>query len=427
MSYEQWDRDPEGSEYPYQAYYYQPQRDKRKKKRTGLLVVLVLLALVTGAISWTVNFMDLQVRQDENALTISYGEDEPQKPLEVVEEGTPEQVERTAPEENELTISRTPAGVENRPVDDAKALSLQQIYEKVYPSVASISCIKAGGSGTGTGIVMTRNGYVITNYHVIEDAQQIYVLLGESDRYEAQLVGGDEITDLAVLKIEAADLPCAEFGDSDMLRVGDVVVAIGDPLGTQLRGTMTDGIVSAINRDLNLSGRKMTLIQTNAALNSGNSGGPLINCYGQIVGINTMKMSSFYSDGTTVEGLGFAIPITQAKPILDELITQGYVSGRPAIGIQGQAIDLRGQLFYHLPSGVIITGILEDSDAHQKGLEPDDVIVEFDGIRVSSLDDLVAAKDDCEAGDNVELTIYRGGRYYRVQITLMDQIKPDIY
>ena len=171
----------------------------------------------------------------------------------------------------------------------------------------------------------------------------------------------------------------------------------------------------------------MTLIQTNAALNSGNSGGPLINCYGQVIGINTMKMSSYSATSATVEGLGFAIPITAAKPILDELISQGYVSGRPAIGIQGQTLDLRSQVFFHMPSGVVITAVEPGSDAEAKGLEPDDVIVGFNDTAISSLEDLVAVKNDLDSGDMVTLTIYRGGRYYEVDITLMDQTTAEIY
>ena len=435
MSYDEHNEFDQPYEYygTYHSYTnYRPPR-RRKKSRTGLLVVLILLALVTGIVSWAMNFMNLQVGRDKDSVTVSVRDRDTPLPENMVSTEPTDEVqmpEEAYPAETDgshiLGIGETPLSVENRPAEDEKALSLQQIYEKVSPSVASISCVNAGGMGTGTGIVMSRDGYVITNYHVIEDAQQIYVLLGENDQYPAELVGGDETTDLAVLKVEAQDLEAAEFGDSDMLRVGDAVVAIGDPLGTQLRGTMTDGIVSAINRDLNLSGRQMTLIQTNAALNSGNSGGPLINCYGQVVGINTMKMSNYYSS-SSVEGLGFAIPITQAKPILDELISQGYVSGRPAIGISGQTIDLRIQLFYHLPSGVIITEIVDGSDAANKGLEADDVIVAFGEDKISSLDDLVMAKEGYAAGDTVRLTVYRQGRYYHVDITLMDQITPDIY
>ena len=416
------------SGYPEYDDYYYP-HPQPKKKRTGLLAVLVILALVIGAASWVINMLGVNWEYDKDNAVLTIGGKKEESSAPAVEQTTELSAEPIkAPESyGGLAVVKSPQSVENRPAEDDKALSLQQIYEKVGPSVASISCVMHSGSSTGTGIVMSRDGYVITNYHVIENAQRIDVLLENDASYTAELVGGDETTDIAVLKVAAADLIPAEFGDSDALRVGDAVVAIGDPLGTELRGTMTDGIVSAINRDLNLSGRQMTLIQTNAALNSGNSGGPLINCYGQVIGINTMKMSSYSATSATVEGLGFAIPITAAKPVIDELISQGYVSGRPAIGIRGQSLDLRAQLFYHLPSGVIITEILADSDAAQKGLDTDDVIVAFDGTPISSLEDLVRAKSDSTAGETVNLTIYRRGSYYQVDVVLMDQITPDIY
>ncbi len=423
------------SDYPEYNDYYPKHRSE--KKRSGLLVILVVLAMVTGAASWAVNVLD--VRMDLSRLESLFGaeqekEQEAAAPTDVDLQEAAVKAPAEVPDQAAVTnadaaliLEESPQSVETRPAKEDGALSLQQIYEKVGPSVASISCVHQNGTGTGTGIVMSRDGYIITNYHVIEDAQRIYVLLEKDVSYGAELVGGDETTDIAVLKVEAQDLIPAEFGDSNVLRVGDPVVAIGDPLGTELRGTMTDGIVSAINRDLNLSGRKMTLIQTNAALNSGNSGGPLINCYGQVIGINTMKMSSFSSASATVEGLGFAIPMAAAKPVIDELIMQGYVSGRPAIGIQGQTLDLRAQLFYHLPSGIIITGILEHSDAAEKGLGLDDIIVAFDGVPVSSLQDLVQVKSDRTAGESVRLTIYRNGGYYYMDVVLMDQIRPEIY
>jgi len=428
-------RDPRYSDQsgydPYQNYY--TPAGKPKKKHTGLLVVLVILALLTGAASWAVNVLGVRVDIGQKSAVLSIGEPDERTEETVSEpEEVPPSVSEQAPApsasaDSSLQIQDSPLSVENRPAEEENALSLQQIYTKVNPSVASISCVLQNGTGTGTGIVMTQDGYIITNFHVIDNAHQIYVLVEQREPMVATLVGGDETTDIAVLKVEANDLQPAEFGDSDALRVGDTVVAIGDPLGTELRGTMTDGIVSAINRDLNLSGRQMTLIQTNAALNSGNSGGPLINCYGQIIGINTMKMSNYSSTSATVEGLGFAIPITAAKPIIDELIQQGYVSGRPAIGIQGQTLDIRAQFFYHLPSGVIVTGVLEDSDAAAKGLSTDDVIVGFNTDSISSLEDLVAAKNDLTAGETVLLTVYRSGKYYQVNVELMDQISPEIY
>lgn len=451
------------SDYVPYSYYA---AEKRKKKHTGLLVVLTLLALLTGAASWAVNVLGVQVDIGQKGVVLAIGEVQQKAESEQLsqpeadaaltevtppaEPHTPEETAEEPEADAVLEIQTSPASVENRPAAEADALSLQQIYKKVAPSVASISCVLSNGTASGTGIVMSEDGYIITNYHVIESAQAIYVLLDEdatyqaaleggdeaqtkpataqtTKTYQAALVGGDETSDLAVLKVDASGLLPAEFGDSDVLQVGDLVVAIGDPLGAELRGTMTDGIISAINRDLSLNGRQMTLIQTNAALNSGNSGGPLINCYGQVIGINTMKMSNYSSASATVEGLGFAIPITAAKPILDELIEQGYVSGRPAIGITGQTLDLRAQFFYQMPPGVVITSVKEDSDAAVKGLEPDDVIVGLNQTKITSLEDLVSAKSQCDAGDTVTLTIYRGGKYYEVDVVLMDQVSPDIY
>ena len=300
------------------------------------------------------------------------------------------------------------------------ALSLQRIYEKMSPSVVSIIATLKNGTATGTGIIMSESGYIITNHHVIEGAGQLSVLTHDDQQYPAELIGSDTISDLAVLRIEADGLTAAEFGDSDSLRVGDSVVAIGDPLGIQLRGTMTSGIISAINRDLTVEDRKMTLIQTDAALNSGNSGGPLINCYGQVIGINTMKMGSYYA-GTSVEGLGFAIPISVAKPIIDELLENGYVAGRPAIGISGESMPEYARLYYRLPKGVYITYVSETSDAYVKGIRENDIITAVNGIAVTSIDEVNAVKNQYMAGDQITLTVYRDGSYYDVAVKLMDQ------
>ena len=401
--------------------YYSPQKPP-KKSRTGLLVVLVVVSLLFSVLSWVINIPGKEEVEQTPVAEYPQPDAEP-----VAELDFSEPVRDPEPREEEFATESSAQGMENRPISDPNALSLQEIYEKVSPSTASIICTSRTGGSTGTGIVMSKDGYVITNFHVIEGAAEIEVLLHDDTTYGAELVGGDEISDIAVLKVDANDLTPAEFGDSNALRVGDVVVAIGDPLGVELRGTMTDGIVSAINRDLDISGRTMTLIQTNAALNSGNSGGPLINCYGQVIGINTMKMSNWAILSATVEGLGFAIPFAIARPIVDELIGQGYVSGRPAIGIRGETLSLRAQLFYRLPSGVVVTEVTEESDAYEQGMQVDDLIVAFDGISVSSLDGLALAKTDYEVGETVELTVFRDGAYYYVDVELVDQLSPDIY
>ena len=288
----------------------------------------------------------------------------------------------------------------------------------MIPSVVSITSLAAGGTSTGTGIVLTDDGFLVTNYHVVSGAQQILVLLTSGEEYEAVNVGGDETSDLAVLKINARDLTPAEFGSSDDMEVGDAVVAIGDPLGTELRGTMTDGIVCGMQRDVHVGDRTMNLMQTNAALNSGNSGGPLVNMAGQVIGINTMKLSSNY---TPVEGIGFAIPISAAAPILEELAEKGYVSGRPAVGFSLEVLSNRVRLFYDLPGNLYIRSVAENSDAFAKGICAGDVIVAIEGTAVSTLDEFNTVKNRFEAGDTVTLTIFHKGEEMDVKVTLMDR------
>ena len=300
-------------------------------------------------------------------------------------------------------------------------LTLQQIYQQNIPSVVSISCRFPGGTSAGTGVVLTADGFLVTNAHVIEDAQEIGVLLTDGRQFVAQVVGTDAVTDLAVLRIDAQDLIPAVFGDSDQAAVGDTVVAIGDPLGIRLRGTMTDGIISAISRDLEVDGRVMTLLQTNAALNSGNSGGPLINLYGQVIGINTMKIGD-YVTSAGVEGLGFAIPSATVKTIVDQLISQGYVSGRPLLGITGESLSPFYQHYYLLPAGLYITSVETGSPADLAGILPRDILLTLDGVSITSQEDLDRLLLDRQVGDKVILTLYRAGKQGRVELTLTEDM-----
>ena len=300
-------------------------------------------------------------------------------------------------------------------------LTLQQIYQQNISSVVSISCHVSGGASSGTGVVLTAEGYLVTNAHVIEGAQDIQVLLTDGRQFLAQVVGRDTVTDLAVLRIDAEGLTPAVFGDSDQAVVGDTVVAIGDPLGVQLRGTMTDGIISAINRDLEVDGRVMTLLQTNAALNSGNSGGPLINLYGQVIGINTMKIGD-YVTSAGVEGLGFAIPSATVKTIVDQLISQGYVSGRPLLGITGESLSPFYQHYYLLPAGLYITSVETGSPADLAGILPRDILLTLDGVSITSQEDLDRLLLDRQVGDKVILTLYRAVKQGRVELTLTEDM-----
>lgn len=301
-------------------------------------------------------------------------------------------------------------------------LTLQEIYQKLIPSVTSITAVSGSAKSTGTGIIMSQDGYIITNYHVVSSAQTVSVLLSSGEEYAASRVGGDETSDLMVLKIDAEGLVPAEFGASESVQVGDAVVAIGDPLGTELRGTMTDGIICGINRDVVVRNRTMTLMQTNAALNSGNSGGPLVNMAGQVIGINTMKLSSSY---TEVEGIGFAIPISAAKPIVDELVEKGYVSGRPAFGFVVDQLNTRVVLYYNLPGNLYIRQVLEDSDAGRQGVSSGDIILAIDGVKVGTMDEFNTVKNKFTAGDTVTLTIYRQGAERSVDVELMDRADLD--
>lgn len=305
-----------------------------------------------------------------------------------------------------------------QPQPNSASLSFQAIYSKVIPSVVSIRGTQETGTSLGTGVVASADGYIITNSHVIEGCSSVDITLWDEREYPAKLVGRDEESDLAVLKIEAQDLIPAEFGNSDSLQVGDVALAIGNPLGEELRGTMTDGIISAINRDLLVDGNSMVLIQTTAALNAGNSGGALLNAYGQVVGITNMKMSSYYD---TVEGLGFAIPSTTVKSVSDSLIALGHVGGRPTIGITVRALTEESAQSYGTPPGVRVEEVEPASDAFAQGVQVGDVIVQANGTDVTSIEDLNAVKADLGVGDTISLHIYRDGAYLDISVTLVEQ------
>ena len=242
--------------------------------------------------------------------------------------------------------------------------------------------------------------------------------------YDADIIGYDLQTDLAVLKIDAEGLTPAEFGDSNKLQVGELVVAIGNPLGFELYGTTTCGIVSALNREVTMDDRTMKLIQTDAAINSGNSGGPLLNAYGQVVGINSMKMGSSSYGQASVEGLGFAIPIADAKDIIDSLINNGYVTGRPQFGITGVTVTEADAQRFNLPQGVYVYGVGENSAAAKAGIRQGDIITAIDGVEISTMEELNEQKNKHKAGETITLSISRSGETEEVQITL-EEVKQE--
>lgn len=316
----------------------------------------------------------------------------------------------------EITIPTWPTGQgAELPVlrEHGRALTAQEIYKLVNPSVVTVMAdLGDVGVSVGTGVIFTADGYLLTNYHVVEGGQACVVALDTGYSCEAKYVAGDAENDLAVLKIEGEDLPAAGFGDSDLLTVGDKVYAIGNPLGVELRGTLTDGIVSAINRDVEVDGRIMTLIQTNAALNSGNSGGPLINEYGQVVGINVIKMSSDYSN---VEGLGFAIPSASMQRIVNDLLEYGAAQPEPVLGVTvlKAGVQLEEDLW-----GLEAVEVTPGSAADRAGLRVGDFVTSAGGEMLYTSQDLLRVRRQYHLGDEMSMTLWRDGETLEVTLRL---------
>lgn len=301
--------------------------------------------------------------------------------------------------------------------DNLTALSLQKLYEKCTPSVVGISTEKNGKAlGWGTGVIMTADGYVITNAHVLSEADRVDVILHNGKSYNALLVGEDAISDIAVLKVDAKGLTPAQFGDSALVRVGDDAIAIGNPLGEEFSGTMTTGIISGVSRGMRYQNRTMTLLQTNAALNNGNSGGALFNVYGQVVGITNMKLRGTYT--ASIEGIGFAIPTATVKQMVDSILEHGAVVGRPGIGVT--VYYLNGGTGEY-PNGLLVNSVSADSDAEKQGLKPNDIIVEVDGESVTSFDVLRDAIEAKDVGDTITIKVWRAGETITMKIELIDQ------
>ena len=288
-----------------------------------------------------------------------------------------------------------------------EALDYAGIYERTAASAVSIESKHADGYSSGTGVVLTQDGYLIPNAHVVAGAQSVRVILHDNRALPASLVGFDAVEDLAVLKVEAEGLVPAEFGDSNALRIGEPVAALGDSLG--YRATFTDGIVSALDREVQVDDTKMTLIQTSAAINYGNSGGPLFNQYGQVVGINTVKIVS--EDGSA-EGLGFAIPSRRVKYVADRLIAGEEVRA-----------GIFGFMVYRTLAeggGLELQSVERSSDAWAKGLRSGDVLLEANGVPITGLEVLTRLKLDLGAGDSVTLTYLRNGERYTVDVELIE-------
>ena len=298
---------------------------------------------------------------------------------------------------------------------NAEELTTPQVIQNVLPSVVGVNVETMMGAGSGSGIIFSSDGYIVTNQHVIDGAMGIKVKLSDATEYDATIVGQDARTDLAVIKINAKDLPAATIGDSDQLVQGEGVLVIGNPLGETLSGSSTQGIISALGREIEIEGKIMHYIQTDAAINPGNSGGALVNQAGQVVGVTSAKISE-----TSAEGLGFAIPINEAIPVIEDLINNGYVTGRPMIGISGENVSQQVSMTYGLPVGIYVRYVDPQSGAAAGGIQQGDVITALNGKEVQTLAELNNVRDEYKAGDTVTLTVFRNGQEVKVDVVLSE-------
>ena len=403
---------------PYQPYQsYQPQPPKKKKGTTAKIVALILVVAVLGSVGGALL---------TNAISSIYGKYE-----DPAEEPKPQVAEKVEEPAFEREVHKLPESLGTN--DAGKSLSLTQVYEMTVNSVVGINTEittnafgqEAVAASSGSGFILSEDGYIITNAHVVADASSIEVVLFNEDSFEAKLVGADSSFDVAVLKIEAKGLPAVTVGDSDALKVGEDVVAIGNPLG-ELTFTMTNGILSAIDREINIDGNPQNMLQTNAAINSGNSGGPLFDMDGNVIGVTTAKYSGSSLTGTSIEGLGFAIPINEALKVAYDLAEYGYVKGQAYLGVTVKTLDSQTAEYYSLPMGPRVESVSPGSCAEKAGIQVGDIVIRFNGEDVENNAALIAALKRVQAGDTVNATLFRLGGEVEVTITLDEKPSQEV-
>lgn len=387
------------------------------KSHSGIIALLVILVIFLSGIISLLSFMNIRLFQQLSQQTQQMQEMSPMsfKDLDIQDpefrtEPTEIQDPLNNSEDISLSLNQSPQSVDNIPQQGA--LSWQEIYEKNNPSVVSVLTTNDSGTITGSGVVLSDKGYIVTTCRMVHDAETINITLSDGRSYSALVVGADHLTDLAVLYVDAVGLVSAEFGDSDALRVGDSVAAMSGQLG----GTLHDGILSAIYRDMLYLGKNITLIQSSAAISDDASGGPLINCYGQIIGLHTNRLLG----PDAAEGSHFVIPSTTVKFIVDQLIAQGYVSGRPTLGLTGEHITRFDQYYFHIPQGLYLTDISLDSDAHAQGITPGDILISLDGEAITNqiqLDTLVNSRN---IGDSFTALVYHNGQEMTFTLTVTE-------
>ena len=386
-----------------------PRRKKKEKKGIGrrILAAAGALLIVLGCCGGTAYLVNNRWEQR----------------MDQVQENFADQLRDLQNQVNKLTPQSTGVSVSGT-VPAGDALTASQVYARNVHSVVLIESTivsevmgqTATGVASGSGFIMSGDGYVVTNFHVVEGASSVNVVLYDGKSLPAQLVGYDSTNDIALLKVEANGLSPVVLGSSDDLIVGDQVVAIGNPLG-ELTSTLTVGYVSAKERTVSTDGTVMNMIQTDAAINSGNSGGPLFNMKGEVVGITTAKYSGSSSSGASIEGIGFAIPMDDVLEELQELRDFGYIKSA-YLGVMVQNMDTSVASIYGLPVGAYVVGVEEGYCAHRAGIQEKDIIVAVGDEKITTITDLTRALRDYEPGDKAKLTVYRAGQYMTLLVVL---------
>lgn len=335
------------------------------------------------------------------------------------------------------TASKTPSSIKLEKVADRGSLTLQtgssgaaklsynEIFQKCSPSVVGIKSFDGKSSDSyswGSGIVVSSDGYILTNTHVIDEGERATVQLYDGTTCAAKLVAADSQSDIAILKIEKTGLTPAVFASSKNIRTGDAVCAIGNPLSPDYSLTMTSGIISATSREISYNGAVMKLLQTDTSINEGNSGGPLFNNCGQVIGITNMKIVSSFSN---IEGIGFAIPSDTLQSIVAALMNDGAVYGRSTIGITVGPISEDIADYYDIPVGLYVSEVLDNSDAQKQGIKKGDIITKVNGKDAHSTSDIAEEKSKLDIGDTIDFTVWRSGSTFKVSVKIMDSV--DIY
>lgn len=415
------DEPPAQSEYTQPDYipeWTQPTQpeEPKKKRRTWLKITALLLALAIVA-----SLGRALLRSAINGLAAHNASGDSAQPAADASGAASAPESAGEPYQRELT----PLPETLPTYDSGKTMTAQEVYGINVDAVCGIATEvttnvfgqTASTAVVGSGFVLTEDGYVVTNNHVVEGTDNVSVKLHDGSTYPAEVVGGDSLSDVALLKIEAEGLSHVAVGDSDAIAVGEGCIAIGNPLG-ELTFTMTGGYVSALPREINISGKPISMFQTDAAINAGNSGGPLFDMAGNVIGITSAKISGITGSGASIEGVGFAIPINEALRVVYDLQEYGYVRGRAFLGVTVKELDAATADTYGLPVGPIVQSVVADSCADKAGIAVKDIILAFNGRTVQTYTQLMSALNKCSAGDEVTLRIYRAGAELDVTLTL---------